>query len=64
MRKSLKSLSLWSLVTIALVFGTAVAGDFFSFPLGLALLRVAFLVAEQVWPRLQAEIEQPTLKLS
>jgi len=64
MRKSLKSLSFWVLVSIALVFGSAIAGDFFNFPLGLALLRVAFLVVEQVWPRLQAEVEQPTLKLS
>jgi hypothetical protein len=63
MRILLKSWSLWVLVAIALLFACGIAGDFLNFPLGLAMLRVLFLVAEQIWPRLRAE-EQPTLELS
>ena len=63
MRILLKSWSLWILVAIALLFACGIAGDFLNFPLGLAMLRVLFLVGEQIWPRLRAEDEQPRLKL-
>jgi hypothetical protein len=64
MRILLKSWSLWILVAIALLFACGIAADFLNFPLGLAMLRVLFLVAEQIWPRLRAEDQQPSLKLS
>jgi multidrug efflux pump subunit AcrA (membrane-fusion protein) len=64
MHTLLKSWSLWVLIAIAVLFACGIAGDFLNFPLGLALLRVVFLVAEQIWPRLRVETEQPTLKLS
>ena len=64
MRTLLKSWSLWVLIGIAVLFACGIAGDFLNFPLGLAMLRVVFLVAEQIWPRLGTDVEQPTLKLS
>ncbi|HET6402016.1 MAG TPA: hypothetical protein VFH95_11535 [Candidatus Kapabacteria bacterium] len=48
---SIKFWAFVSLLTLGVIFAFGWGGPATRFPLALGLLRVAFLVIEQVWPR-------------
>ena len=50
------SIKFWTyliVLTLAIVFAFGWGGPAIRFPLALGLLRIAFLVTEQVWPRVR-----------
>ncbi len=51
MKMIMKHWPFWLLVCVAIVFGFSLTGNVLRFPLGLGLLRFAFLVTEQVWTK-------------
>jgi hypothetical protein len=51
MRTVIKHWPVWLLICVAIVFGVSLTGSVLSFPLGLGLLRFAFLVTEQAWTK-------------
>ena len=50
---SIKFWAIVSLVMLAIIFAFGWGGPAVRFPLALGLLRAAFLVTEQVWPRVR-----------
>ena len=48
MRSIIKHWPFWLLVCVAVGFGLSLTGSVIRFPLGLGLLRFAFLISEQV----------------
>jgi hypothetical protein len=51
MRTVIKHWPFWMLVCVAIVFCVSLTGSVLRFPLGLGLLRFAFLVTEHVWTK-------------
>ena len=53
MRNAIKRWQFWLVACLAVVVCFTITGSMLRFPIGLGMLRVAFLVAEQFWTKIR-----------